>query len=123
MPLRICPDQQILFVHEATGYSIALHGAGIDVKGLLMNCPVLNELLPRARCLPCRVSGRARSEECARANPLLGRSRGTRSRSRRDDPLYRIRRPCKRHVDSNCRFSGGLQTGRVDSLVRRCSHE
>jgi hypothetical protein len=80
MPLRICPDQQILFVHEATGYSIALHGAGIDVKGLLMNCPVLNELLPRGRAayhagplsMARHVSGRARSEECARANPLLG---------------------------------------------------
>ena len=47
MPLKICPNQQILFVQETTGYSIALHGAGTDVKGLLMNCPVLNELLPQ----------------------------------------------------------------------------
>jgi hypothetical protein len=47
MPLKICPNQQILFVQETTGYSIALHGAGTDVKGLLMNCPVLNDLLPR----------------------------------------------------------------------------
>lgn len=47
MPLRICRNQQILFVHETTGYSMALHGAGIDVKGLLMHCPVLNDLLPR----------------------------------------------------------------------------
>ncbi len=47
MPLKICPNQQILFVLETTGYSIALHGAGTDVKGLLMNCPVLNDLLPR----------------------------------------------------------------------------
>jgi hypothetical protein len=46
MPLKICPNQQILFVHQATGYSIALHGAGTDVKNLLMNCPVLNKLLP-----------------------------------------------------------------------------
>src|SRR5688500_2987267 len=47
MPLRMCPNQQIVFVHQATGYSIALHGAGTDVKNLLINCPVLNELLPR----------------------------------------------------------------------------
>jgi hypothetical protein len=47
MPLRICPNQQILFVHEITGYSMALHGAGTDVKGLLIACPILNELLPR----------------------------------------------------------------------------
>jgi len=47
MPLRICPNQQILFVHERTGYSMALHGAGTDVKGLLIACPILNELLPR----------------------------------------------------------------------------
>jgi hypothetical protein len=47
MPLKICPNQQILFVHETTGYSMALHGAGTDVKVLLMNCPVLNDLLPR----------------------------------------------------------------------------
>ena len=47
MPLKICPNQQILFVHQATGYSIALHGAGTDVKNLLINCPVLNELLPQ----------------------------------------------------------------------------
>jgi hypothetical protein len=38
MPLKICRDQQILFVQETTGYSIALHGAGTDVKGLLTNC-------------------------------------------------------------------------------------
>ena len=48
MPLRICPNQQILFVHEVTGYSIALHGSGTDVKALLIACPVLNDLLPRA---------------------------------------------------------------------------
>ena len=48
MPLKICPSQQILFVQETTGYSIALHGAGTDVKGLLMNCTVLNDLLPRS---------------------------------------------------------------------------
>ena len=47
MPLKICPNQQILFVYQATGYSIALHGAGTDVKNLLINCPVLNELLPQ----------------------------------------------------------------------------
>ena len=47
MPLKICPNQQILFVQETTGYSIALHGAGTDVTGLLVNCPVLNDLLPR----------------------------------------------------------------------------
>jgi hypothetical protein len=47
MPLRICPNQQILFVHEITGYSMALHGAGTDVKGLLIACPILNELLLR----------------------------------------------------------------------------
>ena len=54
MPLKICPNQQILFVQETTGYSIALHGAGTDVKGLLMNCPVLNDLLPR-ETLPTRA--------------------------------------------------------------------
>lgn len=47
MPLKICPNQQILFVQETTGYSIALHGAGTDVKALLIGCPFLNELLPR----------------------------------------------------------------------------
>ena len=47
MPLRICPNQQILFVHEVTGYSIALHGSGTDVKTILIACPVLNDLLPR----------------------------------------------------------------------------
>ena len=54
MPLKICPNQQILFVRETTGYSIALHGAGTEVKGLLMNCPVLNDLLPRA-ALPTKA--------------------------------------------------------------------
>jgi hypothetical protein len=48
MPLRICPNQQILFVHEVTGYSIALHGSGTDVKAILIACPILNDLLPRA---------------------------------------------------------------------------
>jgi hypothetical protein len=47
MPLKICPNQQILFVQEMTGYSIALHGAGIDVKRLLIGCPLLNDLFPR----------------------------------------------------------------------------
>jgi hypothetical protein len=47
MPLRICPNQQILFVHEVSGYSIALHGAGTDVKAILITCPILNDLLPR----------------------------------------------------------------------------
>ena len=47
MPLKICPNQQLLFVHQSTGYSIALHGAGTDVKNLLMDCPILNDLLPR----------------------------------------------------------------------------
>ena len=51
MPLRICPNQQILFVHEVTGYSMALHGSGTEVKALLIGCPVLNELLP-AGALP-----------------------------------------------------------------------
>jgi hypothetical protein len=46
MPLRICANQQILFVHEATGYSMALHGSGADVKAALIGCPVLNDLLP-----------------------------------------------------------------------------
>jgi hypothetical protein len=46
MPLRICANQQILFVHEVTGYSMALHGSGTDVKALLIACPVLNDLLP-----------------------------------------------------------------------------
>jgi hypothetical protein len=48
MPLKICPNQQILFVHQASGYALALHGAGTDVKTLLINYPILNELLPRA---------------------------------------------------------------------------
>ena len=48
MPLKICPNQQILFVLETTGYSMALHGAGTEVKALLISCPVLNDLLPRA---------------------------------------------------------------------------
>lgn len=47
MPLRICPKQQILFVHERTGYSIALHGSGAEVKAILIACPILNDLLPR----------------------------------------------------------------------------
>ena len=46
MPLRICADQQILFVHEETGYSIALHGSGAEVKVILIECPILNDLLP-----------------------------------------------------------------------------
>ena len=48
MPLTICPNQQILFIVETTGYSIALHGAGTEVKALLITCPMLNELLPRS---------------------------------------------------------------------------
>ena len=51
MPLRICPNQQILFVHEHTGYSMALHGSGTDVKAILIACPILNDVLPR-RTLP-----------------------------------------------------------------------
>ncbi|MBA2251544.1 MAG: hypothetical protein H0W13_02385 [Nitrospirales bacterium] len=51
MPLRICPNQQILFVHEHTGYSMALHGSGTEVKSILIACPILNDLLPR-RALP-----------------------------------------------------------------------
>ncbi len=47
MPLRICPNQQILFVHEHTGHSIALHGSGTEVKAILIACPILNDLLPR----------------------------------------------------------------------------
>jgi hypothetical protein len=47
MPLRICANQQILFLHEVTGYSMALHGSGTDVKALLIACPILNDLLPR----------------------------------------------------------------------------
>ncbi len=47
MPLRICPNQQILFVRELAGYSIASHGSGTDVKAILIACPVLNHLLPR----------------------------------------------------------------------------
>lgn len=54
MPLKICPNQQILFVQETTGYAMALHGAGTDVKGLLMDCPVLNDLLPRG-ALPTKA--------------------------------------------------------------------
>ena len=46
MPLRISANQQILFVHEVTGYSMALHGSGTDVKALLIACPVVNDLLP-----------------------------------------------------------------------------
>jgi hypothetical protein len=48
MSLRVCRNQQILFVHELNGCSIALHGAGTDVKAILIACPVLNDLLPRA---------------------------------------------------------------------------
>jgi hypothetical protein len=47
MPLNICRNQQILFVHEPAGYSIALHGSGTDVKAILITCPVLNDLLPQ----------------------------------------------------------------------------
>jgi hypothetical protein len=31
---------------QTTGYSMALHGAGTEVKALLISCPVLNDLLP-----------------------------------------------------------------------------
>jgi hypothetical protein len=47
MSLRVCRNQQILFVHELNGCSIALHGAGTDVKAILITCPILNDLLPR----------------------------------------------------------------------------
>jgi hypothetical protein len=112
MPLKICPNQQILFVQETTGYSIALHGAGTDVKGLLMNCPVLNHVLPRG-ALPTKpgplfvardVCRRKRSEGWAGANPLLDRSGNICARSGRDHDLYRIRRSCKRDVDPDAAF-------------------
>jgi hypothetical protein len=62
MPLRICPNQQILFVHEIAGYSMALHGAGTDVKGLLIACPILNELLHGMSSppVPAPICGKAR---------------------------------------------------------------
>lgn len=46
MPLRIYPNQQVLLVRESTGLSIALHGLGAAVKGLLIVQPILNDWLP-----------------------------------------------------------------------------
>lgn len=52
MPLRICRNQRILFVREVSGHSIAMHGFGTEVKTILMTCPVLDDLLPRAALPP-----------------------------------------------------------------------
>lgn len=52
MPLRICPNQRILFIRDVAGQSIAVHGFGTEVKRTLVICPVLDDLLPRAALPP-----------------------------------------------------------------------
>lgn len=88
MPLRIYPDQRILFIREPSGKAFALHGYGKHTQALLLSSPLLNHLLPCSllrvqrgcylwegtlveqvepgQAVPTSDSGLARSKSCPR---------------------------------------------------------